>query len=130
MKMKHVGWVAGCGLLFAGLVSSPVMADAPESYDARAAFESVGEDRAAQIFRRTCQACHGRGQGFMGAPRIEREQDWEWRLDARGFDMLVHNTIRGIGAMPPRGGNSQLSDEEIAAVMYYIFQETGISIDE
>lgn len=127
-RMKTTGLLAGIGIAAAALFAGPATADVKE-YDPRATYESVGEDRAAQVVRRTCQACHGAGQGFMGAPRVGRNQDWEWRLDARGFDLLVHNTIRGIGSMPPRGGNSNLTDEEVAAAVYKMMKDSDVAMD-
>lgn len=100
-------------------------------FDPKAALDTVGEDRAAQVFEETCQACHGAGEAFMGAPTIGDLDSWDWRVEARGFDMLVENTIDGLGAMPPRGGDGSLSDEEVAASIAYMMVEgTDLEVDE
>jgi cytochrome c5 len=47
---------------------------------------------------------------------------WAARI-AQGRDKLVSNAIVGIGVMPPKGGQSQLSDEEVASAVDYMIQQ-------
>ena len=41
------------------------------------------------------------------------------RID-KGMDTLVNHAINGFKGMPPRGGNSALSDAEVKAAVKYI----------
>ncbi len=67
----------------------------------------------------TCQACHG--TGLLNSPKIGDKDAWNARLDAAGgVDGLVKSAIAGKGAMPARGGNAALSDEEIKAAIEYM----------
>lgn len=61
------------------------------------------------IYDRACGTCHESGAG--GAPLMVASE-WEGRID-KSMDELVANAINGIGAMPPRGGRADLTDEQI-----------------
>jgi cytochrome c5 len=36
---------------------------------------------------------------------------------------MVSNAINGIGVMPPKGGQNQLSDEEVASAVDYLVKQ-------
>ena len=74
----------------------------------------------AQLYQGACLACHN--TGAAGAPKLGDAGAWSERM-AKGLDALVSSAINGIGAMPARGG-SQLSDEQIRAVVEYIIDES------
>jgi len=78
-----------------------------------------------QIYENTCMVCHA--AGVSGAPRSGEEADWAPRLSEAGFDELVDNAITGIGAMPPRGGNSNLTDEQIEETVRFMLSEAGLT---
>ncbi len=61
------------------------------------------------IYERACASCHISGAG--GAPLMVASE-WVGRIE-QGMDTLVANAINGIGAMPPRGGRMDLTDEQI-----------------
>nr|WP_275298049.1 c-type cytochrome [Halomonas campisalis] len=71
------------------------------------------------IYNRVCMACHD--TGAAGAPVRGDEGQWADRLD-KGWDELLANSINGIGAMPARGGNPNLTDEEVAASTAYLLE--------
>ena len=73
------------------------------------------------VYEASCAACHN--SGAAGAPRLG-SSDWADRLDEKGLDALVQNTIDGLNAMPPRGGCSDCSDDEIAAAVDHILDES------
>jgi cytochrome c5 len=56
-----------------------------------------------------------------GAPRIGDKADWVRRA-APGFDSLVRSAIAGHGGMPPRGGEADLTDDELRQAITYMFQ--------
>ncbi len=77
---------------------------------ARAAY--TGE----QVVQRACAGCHG--SGMLGAPKTGDKAAWSARLSAAGgLDGLVASAIKGKNAMPPRGGDSDLSDDEVKAAV-------------
>ncbi|QTF94309.1 MAG: cytochrome c5 family protein [Halomonas sp. BM-2019] len=71
------------------------------------------------IYDRVCMACHE--TGAAGAPVRGNEDGWADRLD-KGWDELLANSINGIGAMPARGGNPNLSDDEVAAATAHLLE--------
>lgn len=68
------------------------------------------------IYDRACGTCHESGAG--GAPLMIASA-WAGRVE-QGMDQLVANAISGIGAMPPRGGRRDLTDEQIEISVAYM----------
>lgn len=68
------------------------------------------------IYDRACASCHETGAG--GAPLMVAAE-WAGRLE-KSKEELVANAITGIGAMPPRGGRRDLTDEQIEVSVAYM----------
>lgn len=77
-----------------------------------------------EVYEAACVACHG--SGALGAPRFENKADWGARI-GQGYDTLIKNAIAGIRQMPPRGGNADLSDTEVARAVAYMANAAGAS---
>ncbi|MGQ7262890.1 c-type cytochrome [Vreelandella sp. V005] len=71
------------------------------------------------IYGNVCSACHE--SGAAGAPIRGEEEAWAARTE-QGFATLVDHAINGIGAMPPKGGNASLSDQEVEAAVAYMVE--------
>ena len=77
-----------------------------------------------QIYESNCLACHG-ANGKGSIPGVPDFTDRKGRL-SKGDSELLSNIITGIQSpgssmpMPPRGGNSQLSDTDLNAALKYI----------
>lgn len=74
------------------------------------------------VFNRTCTVCHWPGVG--GAPRVGDKAAWKPRIRA-GKERLYSNAIQGFTGdsgkkMPARGGNWNLTDEQVQAAVDYI----------
>ena len=66
----------------------------------------------AEIVTKVCGACHG--TGVLNAPKTGDKAAWS----ARGnLAALTASAIKGKNAMPPRGGDPSLSDDEIKAAV-------------
>ena len=90
-----------------------------EALDANAPrVEKSGEE----VFNAVCTSCHT--SGALGAPKQGNKGDWGGRI-GQGFDKLVEHAINGIRSMPPRGGNPDLSDTEIARTVAYMANSAG-----
>ena len=61
--------------------------------------------------------CHA--TGVAGAPKVGDKAAWAPRV-ATGEDTLVKHAISGIRAMPPRGGNANLSDAQVRAAVEHM----------
>ncbi|MCB1734513.1 MAG: cytochrome c5 family protein [Gammaproteobacteria bacterium] len=101
-----------------------MMGDA-EIASASAGAASAGPKSAKDIVAATCAGCHG--SGVLGAPKIGDKASWDARY-AGGLDALVASAIAGKGAMPPRGGNASLSDEEVRAAIEQMLADSGLDV--
>jgi len=73
-----------------------------------------------KVYQQACLLCHG--AGVAGSPITGDKAAWASRI-AQGRDILVSNAIGGIGVMPPKGGQLQLSDEEVVSAVDYMIQQ-------
>jgi cytochrome c5 len=78
-----------------------------------------------KIAQKNCALCHS--SGMMNSPKIGDKGQWAPRI-AQGKEMLVNNAIKGIGVMPAKGGNTSLSDEEVAAAVVWMANSSGGSL--
>ena len=74
----------------------------------------------AATFQKACAACHT--TGAAGAPKLEDKAAWAPRI-AQGKEVLYVSALKGKGAMPPKGGQMQLSDDEIKAAVDYVVSQ-------
>lgn len=81
---------------------------------------------AADVYRAACAACHD--TGAAGAPRKGDEPEWRRRM-GQGFDTVLSHAINGIGAMPARGGDPSLSDDDMRQVVAFLLTESGIRVN-
>lgn len=80
------------------------------------------ERQGEEVYKEVCASCHG--SGALGAPKFGNKGDWAKR-NAQGFDTLVKHATEGLRAMPPRGGNPDLSDIEMSRVVAYLANSAG-----
>jgi len=77
-----------------------------------------------ELWLENCETCHG--YGIADAPIPMQPGEWRFRL-AKGKTVLYRHAIEGFigpdySMMPARGGNDELTDEEIRlAVDYMVF---------
>jgi cytochrome c5 len=76
-----------------------------------------------QVYGNVCYACHD--AGLWGAPMLGDRKDWTARLHRAGsVEGLVRVARKGRGKMPPRGGDSSLSDDELKAAIEFMLSES------
>ena len=98
--------------------------EALESTLAAVAEETDAEpiDMGQRVFQGLCISCHS---GLPGIPKLGDKAAWENRI-AQGMALLYERSIKGfisaggIIAMPPKGGNPNLTDEEVKAAVDYM----------
>lgn len=83
-----------------------------------------------QIYETSCLGCHG--TGTIGAPRVGEatRREWDARLEARRFEMLLYNAKVGYNAHPPKGACFDCSDQEISKAIQYMLSQSGIYLEE
>lgn len=75
----------------------------------------------AEVYQSSCVACHG--EGVAGAPKTGDKEFWAAKI-AAGTEALVQNAINGIGTMPAKGGNPNLSEDEVRAAVEYMIEQS------
>jgi len=68
-------------------------------------------------YEQSCSACHA--NDAIGAPVVGNKDIWS-EVVSKGLDKVYHNAINGINAMPPKGGNMDLSDDEMKKIVDYM----------
>ena len=69
------------------------------------------------VYEKTCSVCHA--TGLAGAPKFGDKGAWAPRI-ATGMDALHNSSLHGKNAMPPKGGNTALSDTDVMAAVDYM----------
>lgn len=115
-------YAVGCG----GKPSQPAATEAVAAAEAiPAEWPGAGDPRFAegrQVWLADCENCHGIGKA--DSPRFTDTEAWAPRL-VKGEAALIASAINGFegrseGGMPPRGGNKELTDEQVTAAVRYM----------
>lgn len=69
-----------------------------------------------EVYQAACTACHG--AGIAGAPKTGDKAAWATRV-TKGVATLYEHAIKGFNAMPAKGGQTALSDDEVKAGVDY-----------
>ena len=75
------------------------------------------------VWMGTCRNCHL--LGVSGAPAVTNYENWQPRIE-KGKPALYHSALNGIKGedgkfrMPPHGGNTRLSDEQVRQAVDYM----------
>ena len=99
-------------------------ADAPKADAAKAEDKgaAAGGADGKKVYEASCQACHG--GAVPGVPHVGKKEDWAPRIK-QGKDTLHKHAIEGFNAMPAKGGNGSLSDDEVKAAVDYMANQSG-----
>ena len=79
------------------------------------------------IVKATCANCHQ--AGVANAPKIGDANSWAQHIKA-GLRTMVASAIKGKGAMPPRGGDASLTDDEVARAIVFMANQSGGKLKE
>lgn len=94
------------------LSSEVAAAAAAAALDAQATYDKV------------CAACHA--TGISNAPKLGDQATWQAKIDERGgVEALAEQGIKGINAMPPKGG-AALSDEDFKKMVSFMLIKANI----
>ena len=90
-----------------------------------------GNKTGEQVYQAVCKACHE--GGIAGAPKFGDKAAWAVAIKS-GYNVLVQHAISGVQregkVMPPKGGNPDLSDAEVARAVAYMANAAGASFKE
>lgn len=85
----------------------------PAVVPASTATASSGGD----VYKASCSVCHA--TGVAGAPKAGDKAGWGARI-AKGKPLLYDHAIKGFNAMPAKGGNPALADDDVKAAVDYL----------
>jgi cytochrome c5 len=80
-----------------------------------------------EVVKTTCATCHQ--AGVAGAPKIGDKAAWAPHIKM-GLKHLVELAVKGKGAMPPKGGNASLTDDEVARAVVLMANQSGANFKE
>lgn len=75
-----------------------------------------------KTYKEACFVCHD--AGVANAPKLGDKVAWAPRI-ATGMDALYNTSLKGKGAMPPKGGRADLSDEAVKAGVDYMVSKAS-----
>jgi cytochrome c5 len=84
-----------------------------------------------QVYQTVCKTCHE--AGIAGAPKFGDKAAWAAPIK-QGFDVLIQHAINGLQqngkVMPPKGGNTDLTDSEVARAVAFMANAGGAGFKE
>jgi cytochrome c5 len=75
-----------------------------------------------QVVKGACANCHQ--AGVANAPKIGDAKAWAPHIK-EGLKGMLATAIKGKGAMPPRGGDASLTDEELTRAIVFMANQSG-----
>jgi cytochrome c5 len=78
-----------------------------------------------KIYKEYCASCHaGTPVIDVNAPKLNDKAAWEkWQKTSE--DVLLARTIKGVNAMPARGGCFECSDDDVRKAIQYMVANIG-----
>jgi len=98
-----------CLSIFSAIISFPVTATAEDT--------AVDGEK---TYKEACFVCHD--TGVANAPKLGDKAAWAARI-ATGKEALYNTSLKGKGAMPPKGGRADLSDDAVKATVDYMISK-------
>lgn len=93
--------------------TAPAAGSSSLTADGSSAVNPMGE----KLYKSACFACHA--SGVAGAPKFGDKAAWAPYI-ATGEDAMVQVALSGKGAMPPKGGAPNASEDDIRAAVRYM----------
>ncbi len=80
-----------------------------------------------QVYNQVCKTCHE--GGLAGAPKVGDKAAWG-KVIAQGLAPTVDHAVKGIRAMPPKGGNPDFESIEIERAVVFMANKAGANWKE
>ena len=85
--------------------------------------EEVGgpKSKAEKMYDSSCSVCHK--TDAMGAPALGDKDAWA-SVIKQGLKTINKHAIKGLGGMPPKGGNSDLTDAQVKDIVKFMVESS------
>jgi cytochrome c5 len=80
-----------------------------------------------QVYNQVCKTCHE--AGLAGAPKLGDKGAWA-KIIAQGLVKTTENAVKGVRAMPPKGGNPDFANIEVERAVAFMANKSGASWKE
>jgi len=80
-----------------------------------------------QVYNQVCKTCHE--GGLAGAPKAGDKAAWV-KIIAQGLTPTVDHAVKGIRAMPPKGGNPDFENVEVERAVVFMANKAGANWKE
>ena len=94
---------------------------------ARGGGGAAGAKSGEEVVKSVCTTCHQ--TGVANAPKIGDKAAWAPHIQ-HGLQDMIATALKGKGAMPPKGGNPSLTDDEVARAVVYMANQAGAGFKE
>jgi len=79
------------------------------------------KSKAEKDYEASCSLCHKTDS--MGAPAVGDHEAWA-AVVKQGMDTVYDHAIKGFGGMPPKGGNMDLTDEQVKDIVNFMVESS------
>ena len=86
-----------------------------------------GQASGEQVYNQVCKTCHE--GGLAGAPKVGDKAAWA-KVIAQGLAPTVDHAVKGIRAMPPKGGNPDFENIEVERAVVFMANKAGANWKE
>ena len=108
------------GQVYVGSVPPEVLAKSQAPAEQAAAAGGASKFASGkEVYEAVCLACHA--TGAAGAPKYGDKGAWAKYLE-KGIEGNYTAAINGAGAMPPKGGRMDISDDDVKSAVDYLFE--------
>jgi len=90
-------------------------------------FNSPSMASGEETYKAVCSICHA--TGLNKAPMVGDKKQWG-KLIKEGQAHITSDGYHGVGAMPPKGGKSDLTVAEFSSAVVYMANQTGANWKE
>ena len=74
-----------------------------------------------ETYDKSCAVCHK--TDAMGAPAVGDAKAWS-KVRVKGVEKVLSNAMNGIGGMPPKGGNMELTEDDMKQIIDYMVKNS------
>jgi len=83
--------------------------------------KEVAGGKSQEIYKNTCAGCHD--SGIADSPKLGDKVAWA-KINKQSMKDIFGHAINGFNAMPPKGGDTSLSDGDVQSAVKYMIEKS------